>query len=345
MALSPSMEQYLTPQHSPEDVVVLEPVKDNTTSVDKDALNNTSSSSSSSIRNNHHRCVQFGSTTAVEYKSDDPVAKSLTPMPNEQAAALYPIDGSRTSAAEESLIQETKDNAAVLAAWDVDDDDDENDNSNNKKAPSMFVVGNDDDDDMDRPYCVATRPLHRPRRSSAFFSPAEGSRNLLGEETNTNHNKNSNNNNTSIINKDHHVTDNLASLSSLSVHSPPLLVDENGQSCIANTMQIQSSPLLVGNNNNNNGESTGGGGTWSSSSTATANTTTVSVWSAQSSLPLAATDENIVMAVTNNEQYAALDSNDNNDNGIDSDGVSLSNQVQDDGMQQLDSSRFEVRPA
>lgn len=329
MALSPSMEQYLTPQHSPEDVVILEPVKDNTMSVDKDALTNTSTSSSS-IRNNHHRCVQFGSTTAVEYKSDDPVAKSLTPMPNEQAAALYPIDGSRTSAAEESLIQETKDNAALLAAWDVDDDDDENDNSNNKKTPSMFVVGNDDDDDMDRPYFVATRPLHRPRRSSAFFSPAEGSRNLLGEETNTNHNKNS----TSIINKDHHMTDNLASLSSLSVHSPPLLVDENGQSCAANTMQLQSSPLLVGNNNN--GESTGGGGTWSSRNT---NTATVSVSSAQSSLPLAATDENIVMAVTNNERYAALDSNDNNDNGIDSDGVSLSNHVQ------LDSSRFEVRPA
>jgi hypothetical protein len=259
MALSPpsTTEQYMTPQHSPDgDKVVLEqPVNvrtTTTTSGDKEAPVNTSTCSNSSIRssNNHHRSVQFGSTTAVEYKSDDPVAQSLTPMPNDQAAALYPIDGPRTTAAEETLIQETKDNAALLAAWDVDDsdidDDDENDNNNNQWSASMFALGNTGDDDSDRPYFVATRPLHpRPRRSSAYFSPAEGSRNLLGEETNTNHNKGISSN--TNVNKEQHVMTDNHNLPSLSVHSPLLVVDENGLqlSCASNTMpRLQYSPLL-----------------------------------------------------------------------------------------------------
>jgi hypothetical protein len=277
----------------------------------------------SSIRS-HHRSVQFGSTTAVEYKSDDPVAQSLTPMPNDQAAALYPIDGPRTTAAEETLIQETKVNAALLAAWDVDDsDDDENDNNIRQTASMMFAVGNSNDDDTDRPYFVATRPLHhRPRRSSAFFSPAEGSRNLLGEETNTNRNKDNNK-------EEHLVTGNhnLTSLSSLSVHSPPLLVDENGQSCAANAMLLQYSPLI-----DNYVSRTGD------------DNSTVSVSSSSVQLADDHDDENIAMVAASNQHDAAsVDSNDYNcNNGDDSNDDSLPNLVQD-AMQHVDPSTFEVR--
>jgi len=110
--------------------------------------------------------VKFGPSQAVCFDSGTPVVGGLEPLPS--ADVQFPSDMPEEAEEETSLVEETKANAACLAAWDdvvLSDDDDGDDDDG-------------DDDDNDGSFIIA-QPVRLGRRSSTYFSPSAKS--LLDE--------------------------------------------------------------------------------------------------------------------------------------------------------------------
>eukprot|EP00977_Amphora_coffeiformis_P012299 scaffold3040_cov152-Amphora_coffeaeformis.AAC.2 len=103
--------------------------------------------------------VKFGPSQAVCFDGGTPVAGGLEPLP--AADVQFPSDMPEEPEEETNLVEETKANAACLAAWD-----------------DVVLSDDDDDDDIDGSFVIA-QPVRLGRRSSTFFSPSAKS--LLDE--------------------------------------------------------------------------------------------------------------------------------------------------------------------
>lgn len=70
--------------------------------------------------------MHFAPSSAVEYETEVPVCQSLTPIPAETAIRRYPTEMKAVSLEETELIQITRQNYAILKAFDdiYDSDDD-----------------------------------------------------------------------------------------------------------------------------------------------------------------------------------------------------------------------------
>ena len=75
------------------------------------------------------KAVHFAPSSAVEYEWEVPVSQSLTPIPAETANRRYPTEMKAVSMEETELIQITKQNNAILKAFDDMYDSDNNDNN------------------------------------------------------------------------------------------------------------------------------------------------------------------------------------------------------------------------
>jgi hypothetical protein len=64
------------------------------------------------------KIVHFAPSSAVEYEVEVPVCQSLTPIPAETATRRYPTEMKAQSIEEAELIQITKQNHAILKAFD-----------------------------------------------------------------------------------------------------------------------------------------------------------------------------------------------------------------------------------
>jgi hypothetical protein len=139
--------------------------------------------------------VQFGLPHVAEFEADHPAA-SLTPMPDKLAAERFPIEDSREQSS--TMIQETKNNSAVLAEW--------------EDSFELFV-DDENDEDGDTTFSLPAPPSRkRERRDSSFFSPSEGSISLLDCSSEDD-----------LMGTDGNVDDSmldLPSLEALSVYSP-----------------------------------------------------------------------------------------------------------------------------
>ena len=126
----------------------------------------------------NHRMVQFGPTRAVEYESNDP-ALTLTPMPPDEAAKRYPTEMKPPTDAETSLLQETKENTALLNEWENQEDDD------SESLGFTLIEQSDDSSEEGAIPSEIFRPStsNRKRRSSSFFLPSAGSTGLLDEDS------------------------------------------------------------------------------------------------------------------------------------------------------------------
>ena len=74
------------------------------------------------------KAVHFAPSSAVEYELEVPVSQSLTPIPAETAGRRYPTEMKAISTEEIELIQITKQNYAILKAFDDIYDSDNSDN-------------------------------------------------------------------------------------------------------------------------------------------------------------------------------------------------------------------------
>ncbi|KAL7559935.1 hypothetical protein ACA910_008257 [Epithemia clementina (nom. ined.)] len=123
----------------------------------------------------NHRMVQFGPTRAAEYESNDP-ALTLTPMPPDEAAMRYPIEMKEETEAETSMLQETKENTALLDEWEGQDDD------SSESIGFTLIEQSDDSSEEGAMPSEILRLSNRNRRSSSIFLPAAGSVRLLDED-------------------------------------------------------------------------------------------------------------------------------------------------------------------
>jgi hypothetical protein len=155
------------------------------------------------VTSSHNRTVKFGPPSAVEFEADNPVG-SLTPVPDQVALRRFPVENQEEEPSKLELLQETKDNSAMLAEWDE----------------SFGVFEDDEDDDKRMGFELPAPPSRtRDRRSSGYFSPSDGSTTLLDYPSDDDNMLI----NTSVTSHDDSVLD-LPMLESLSVQSPPLEV-------------------------------------------------------------------------------------------------------------------------
>lgn len=181
----------------------------------------------------HNRTVKFGPPSAVEFEADNP-AGALTPVPDQVALKRFPVENQEEEVTNLNMLQQTKDNSAMLAEWD-----------------DSFSIFEDDEDDDDADHQVsydlpAPPSRKRERRSSAYFSPSDGSTALL-DYSSEDDNMNMTLTNTSILTNASTITHDdpdssldMPMLESLSVHSPPLdvslqSVNRSGAAALATT--------------------------------------------------------------------------------------------------------------
>jgi hypothetical protein len=161
------------------------------------------------VTSSHNRTVKFGPPSAVEFEADNP-AGALTPVPAQVALKRFPVESQEEEVTQLDMLQQTKDNSAVLAEWD-----------------DSFSIFEDDEDEEDAhaSYDLPAPPSRkRERRSSAYFSPSDGSTGLLDYASDDDNMMLANTSmltNTSTITHDDSSLD-MPMLESLSVRSPPL---------------------------------------------------------------------------------------------------------------------------
>jgi hypothetical protein len=162
------------------------------------------------VTSSHNRTVKFGPPSAVEFEAHNPVG-ALTPVPAQVALKRFPVESQEEEVSKLELLQQTKDNSAMLAEWD----------------DSFSVFEDDEDDDpKEVSYELPAPPSRkRERRSSAYFSPSDGSTTLLDYSSDDDNVLN----NTSILTNASTITHDdfsldMPMLESLSVQSPPLEV-------------------------------------------------------------------------------------------------------------------------
>jgi hypothetical protein len=112
----------------------------------------------------HNRTVQFGPSRAVEYHSEE-ASIHMNTIPSDVATNRYPHQMPCINVEDEALTLETKENTAILAAWEED-----------------FAVFEDEEDNGDDWDVVSTRSRKRERRESMVFSLTEGNTSLLDED-------------------------------------------------------------------------------------------------------------------------------------------------------------------
>jgi hypothetical protein len=188
------------------------------------------------VTSSHNRTVKFGPPSAVEFEAHNP-AGALTPVPAQVALKRFPVESQEEEISKLELLQQTKDNSAMLAEWD----------------DSFSVFEDDEDDDDDDTQAVsyelpAPPSRKRERRSSAYFSPSDGSTTLLdySSDDDTMLNNTSILTNTSTITHDDSSLD-MPMLESLSVQSPPLevslqSVNRSGAAALAPKDSDEKSP-------------------------------------------------------------------------------------------------------
>jgi hypothetical protein len=184
------------------------------------------------VTSSHNRTVKFGPPSAVEFEADNP-AGALTPVPAQIALERFPVENQEEELTELDMLQQTKDNSAMLAEWDdafsVFEDDEEE----------------DDDDDIQTSYDLPAPPSrNRARRSSAYFSPSDGSTGLLDfssdDDNMTLTNTSLLTNTSTITHDDPNSSLDMPMMESLSVQSPPLdvslqSVNRSGAAALATT--------------------------------------------------------------------------------------------------------------
>jgi hypothetical protein len=182
------------------------------------------------VTSSHNRTVKFGPPSAVEFEADNP-AGALTPVPAQVALKRFPVENREEEITNLDMLQQTKDNSAVLAEWD--------------DSFSIFEDDEDEDGDIHTSYDLPAPPSRkRERRSSAYFSPSDGSTGLLDyssdDDNMTLTNTSMLTNTSTITHDDPDSSLDMPMMESLTVQSPPLdvslqSVNRSGAAALATT--------------------------------------------------------------------------------------------------------------
>jgi hypothetical protein len=185
------------------------------------------------VTSSHNRTVKFGPPSAVEFEAHNP-AGALTPVPAQVALKRFPVENQEEEISQLDMLQQTKDNSAMLAEWD----------------DSFSVFEDDEDDDAHESYDLPAPPSRkRERRSSAYFSPSDGSTTLLDYSSDDDNMLTDTSllTNTSTITHHDDSSLDLPMLESLSMQSPPLQVslqsvNRTGAAALAPQKSDEKSP-------------------------------------------------------------------------------------------------------